>query len=104
MECGDHFETGRQDRKVDFGEKKYVFDAAKAPNATRDPVFDASAKCPAYTIPDELADAVRQRQQEEQAETAKLIAKRTPVARLNTGLDAAMNKMFRARVPTRNAS
>jgi murein L,D-transpeptidase YafK len=98
----DHFEITRQEPKVDFCEKKYVFDATKAPNATRDPVFDASAKCPAYTIPDELADAVRQRQQEEQAETAKLIAKGTPVARINTGIDGGMNKIFAARVPDGN--
>jgi murein L,D-transpeptidase YafK len=98
----DHFEITRQEPKVDFCEKKYVFDATKAPNATRDPVFDASAKCPAYTIPDELADAVRERQQEEQAETAKLIAKGTPVARINTGIDGGMNKIFAARVPDGN--
>ena len=42
----DHFEVTRQEPKVDFCEKKYVFDAVKAPNATRDPVFEASAKCP----------------------------------------------------------
>jgi murein L,D-transpeptidase YafK len=98
----DHFEITRQEPKVDFCEKKYVFDAIKAPNATRDPVFDASAKCPAYAIPDELADAVRERQQEEQAETAKLIAKGTPVARINTGIDGGMNKIFAARVPDGN--
>ena len=51
----------RQEPKVDFCEKKYVFDAVKVPNAKRDPVFDASAKCPAYVIPDEVADAVREK-------------------------------------------
>jgi len=51
----DHFEVTRQEPKVDFCEKKYVFDAVKAPNAKRDPVFEASAKCPAYAIPDEVA-------------------------------------------------
>jgi murein L,D-transpeptidase YafK len=98
----DHFEITRQEPKVDFCEKKYVFDAIKAPNATRDPVFDASAKCPAYTIPDELADAVREKEQQEAAETAKLISKGTPVARLNTGIDGGMNKVFAARVPEGN--
>ena len=58
----DHFEVTQQEPKVDFCENKYVFDAAKPPNATRDPVFDASAKCPAYVIPDEIADAVREKQ------------------------------------------
>jgi murein L,D-transpeptidase YafK len=98
----DHFEITRQEPKVDFCEKKYVFDAIKAPNATRDPVFDASAKCPAYTIPDELADAVREKEQQESAEIAKLISKGTPVARLNTGIDGGMNKVFAARVPEGN--
>jgi murein L,D-transpeptidase YafK len=95
----DHFEVTRQEPKVDFCEKKYVFDAAKPPDAKRDPVFSASAKCPAYAIPEEIADAVRDRQQEDQAETAKLIARGTPVARINTGIDGGMNQVFAARVP-----
>jgi murein L,D-transpeptidase YafK len=98
----DHFEVTKQEPKVDFCEKKYVFDAAKAPNATRDPVFDASAKCPVYVIPDEIADAVREKQQQEAAETAKLIAKGTPVARMNTGIDGGMNKIFAAKLPEGN--
>ena len=98
----DHFEVTRQEPKVDFCEKKYVFDAAKPPSATRDLVFDAAAKCPAYVISDEIAEPVRQRQEEEQAETAKLIAKGTPVAKLNSGVDGGMNQVFAARVPGGN--
>ena len=49
----DHFEVTRQEPKVEFCEKKYVFDPIRAPNATRDPVFNASAKCPAYAIPED---------------------------------------------------
>ena len=98
----DHFEVTRQEPKVDFCEKKYVFDAAKAPDAKRDPVFDASAKCPAYVIPDEVADAVREKQEKEQAEYAKLVAKGTPVARLNTGIDGGMNKVFASKLPDGN--
>ena len=95
----DHFEVTRQEPKVDFCEKKYVFDAEKAPDARRDPVFDASAKCPAYVIPQEVADAVREKQQQDQAETAKLISKGTPVARANPGIDGGMNKVFAAKLP-----
>ena len=98
----DHFEVTRQEPKVDFCEKKYVFDAAKPSDATKDPVFDASAKCPAYVIPQEIADAVQQKQQEDQAETAKLIAKGTPVARLNTGIDGGMNRVFASKLPDGN--
>jgi murein L,D-transpeptidase YafK len=95
----DHFEVTRQEPKVDFCEKKYVFDAAKAPDAKRDPVFEASAKCPAYVIPQEIADAVHQKQEADEAETEKLIAKGTPVARMNTGIDGGMNKVFAAALP-----
>jgi hypothetical protein len=95
----DHFEVTRQEPKVDFCEKKYVFDAAKPADAKRDPVFDPSAKCPAYIIPDEVADAVREKEQEDQAETAKLISRGTPVARINTGIDGGMNRVFAAKLP-----
>src|SRR5712672_3988412 len=95
----DHFEVTRQEPKVEFCEKKYVFDAAKPPDAAKDPVFDASAKCPAYVIPDEVANAVRDTQQADQAETAQLIAKGTPVARSNTGIDGGMNRVFASKLP-----
>jgi hypothetical protein len=95
----DHFEVTRQEPKVDFCEKKYVFDAVKAPDAKRDPVFEASAKCPAYVVPQELADAVHEKEQQDEAETARLIAKGTPVARLNTGIDGGMNKVFASKLP-----
>jgi murein L,D-transpeptidase YafK len=95
----DHFEVTRQEPKVDFCEKKYVFDAAKPADATKDPVFDASAKCPVYVIPDEVADAVRDKQQADQTETAQLIAKGTPVARINTGIDGGMNRVFASKLP-----
>jgi murein L,D-transpeptidase YafK len=98
-EGNDHFEVTKQEPKVDFCEKKYVFDAAKPPNATRDLVFDASAKCPAYVVPEEIANAVRDKQATDLAETARLIAKGTPVARTNTGIDGGMHRVFAARVP-----
>jgi murein L,D-transpeptidase YafK len=101
-EGNDHFEVTKQEPKVEFCEKKYVFDAIKPPGATRDPVFDASAKCPAYVIPEEVADAVREKQATDLAETARLIAKGTPVARINTGIDGGMHRVFAARVPDGN--
>ena len=64
----DHFEVTRQEPKVDFCEKKYVFDAVRPPGATADPVFNASAKCPAYVVPDEIAEAVKKKENADQAE------------------------------------
>jgi len=95
----DHFEVTRQEPKVDFCEKKYVFDAAKPADAKRDPVFDASAKCPVYVIPEDIASAVREKQQQDEAAYAKLVAKGTPMARMNTGIDGGMNKIFAAKIP-----
>jgi murein L,D-transpeptidase YafK len=101
-EGNDVFEVTKQEPKVDFCEKKYVFDAVKPPDAKRDPVFDASAKCPAYVIPDEVAQAVREKQEADQAEFDKLVSKGTPMAQLNTGIDGGMNRVFASRVPNGN--
>src|SRR5262249_17884836 len=95
----DHFEITRQEPKVDFCEKHYVFDAVRAPNATRDPVFNASAKCPPYAIADDLADGVRAKQEADNAEYAKLVSKGVPVAKMNTGIDGGMNQVFASHVP-----
>ena len=95
----DHFEVTRQEPKVEFCENKYVFNPAQPPNSSKPLAFNASAKCPAYVIPDEIADAVREKQQQDAAETAKLVSKGTPVARLNTGIDGGMNKVFAAKLP-----
>ena len=94
----DHFEVTKQEPKVEFCDKRYVFDPIRAPNATRDPVFNASAKCPAYAIPEDIADAVREKQQREAAETAKLISRGTPMAKMNQGIDGGMHKVFAAKV------
>jgi hypothetical protein len=45
---------------------------------------------------------VRERQEQEQAEVAKLIERGTPVAKLKTGIDGGMNQVFAARVPGGN--
>ena len=102
-EGNDHFEVTRQEPKVDFCEKKYVFDAVKPPDAKRDPVFDASAKCPAYVIPDEVAEAVREKQEADQDEISPSWSQRgTPVARINTGIDGGMHRVFAAKLPGGN--
>jgi hypothetical protein len=101
-EGNDLFEVTKQEPKVDFCEKKYVFDAEKAPNATREPVFEASAKCPPYVMADDIAEALHQKQQADDAEMARLVAKGTPVARMNTGIDGGMNKIFAAALPDGN--
>ncbi|MBV8921005.1 MAG: hypothetical protein JOZ76_23515, partial [Bradyrhizobium sp.] len=40
-----------------------------------------------------------QKQQDDEAEYGKLVAKGTPVAKLNTGIDGGMNQVFASKVP-----
>jgi murein L,D-transpeptidase YafK len=98
-EGNDHFEVTRQEPKVEFCENKYIFDPSAPPNASRAPVFNAAAKCPAYVIPDEIADAVHEKQRQDDAKTAELIAKGTPVAQRRPDIDGGMNKIFAAKIP-----
>ena len=53
-------------------------------------------------MPDEIASAVRAKEQADEAEVAKLVSRGTPVARINTGIDGGMNKVFAAKVPGGN--
>ena len=100
-EGNDHFEVTHQEPKVDFCEKKYVFDAA-TPDGKREPVFEASSKCPVYIVPTQLASAVRAKQDADQAEFDKLVSKGTPMVQLNTGVDGGMHRIFAANVPGGN--
>jgi hypothetical protein len=65
-------------------------------------VLNASAKCPAYAIPDELADATKQKEDRDEAEFNKLANKGVPMAKLNTGIDGGMNEIFASHVPGGN--
>ena len=96
----DHFEVTRQEPKVDFCEKKYVFDAdrrRRTPRAIRCSTRRPNAR--STRSPTTVADAVREKQQQDQVETAKLISKGTPVARMNTGIDGGMHRVFAAKLP-----
>ena len=95
----DHFEVTHREPKVDFCEKKYVFDAVPLPGSSQPPVFNAAGACPAYTVDAAVADAVKAKERADDAKVAELVAKGTPVARLNTGIDGGMNKVFAAHVP-----
>ncbi|WP_420135040.1 L,D-transpeptidase family protein [Rhodopseudomonas sp.] len=98
-EGNDHFEVTRQEPKVDFCEHKYVFDATPLPGGNRPLQFNASAKCPAYTVAADIADAVRQKDQKDQIQIAELVSKGTPVARMRTGIDGGMNQIFASKIP-----
>src|SRR5260370_17764351 len=53
----DHFEVSKLEPKVNVCDKRYVFDA-QSPSG-RALSFSATAKCPAYEVPEEIASLVR---------------------------------------------
>ena len=95
----DHFEVTRREPKVDVCEKKYVFDAVPLPGSSQPLHFNPAGACPAYTVDAAVADAVKAKERADEAKVAELVAKGTPVARMNTGIDGGMNKIFAAHVP-----
>ncbi|MES2750999.1 MAG: murein L,D-transpeptidase family protein [Pseudomonadota bacterium] len=103
-EGNDHFEVTKQEPKVDFCEKKYVFDAEKPANATRPLAFSASAQCPAYQIPAEVAEAVRDKQRQDELKTAQLITRGTSTARSRAGIDGGMHPIFASKLPEGEAA
>ena len=103
-EGNDHFEVTKQEPKVDFCEKKYVFNAEKPAGATRSPVFNASAQCPAYQVPEDVAEAVRDKQRQDELKTAQLVTRGTPVARSRAGIDGGMHPVFASKLPDGDAA
>lgn len=103
-EGNDHFEVTRQEPKVDFCEKKYVFNAEKPAGAVRSPVFSASGPCPAYQVPEDVAEAVRDKQRQDELKTAQLITRGTPLARSRAGIDGGMHPVFASKLPDGDAA
>jgi murein L,D-transpeptidase YafK len=90
----DHFEVTRQQPKVDVCEKRYVFNAFNPSNPTADLHFNATAACPAYSVPADVASAVRQKQATDNVKITELIRRGTRQAPIRTGTDGGMNPVF----------
>jgi hypothetical protein len=84
----DHFEVTRLEPKVDVCEKRYVFDAESSGK------FSAADRCPAYKVPEDIANAVREKQRRDDIQTAELVNRGTPTAPVKTGVDGGMNASF----------
>src|SRR5581483_2929022 len=91
----DHFEVTRLEPKIDVCEKKYVFDAEPVNEST--PLrFNPVGACPRYLVPQEVADAVNDKQRRDEIQTAQLVAKGAPVAPARSYADGGMNQVFYA--------
>jgi murein L,D-transpeptidase YafK len=101
-EGNDHFELMRLEPKVDVCEKRYVFDAEPPANASpaRALNFNPTGRCPAFEVPQELAQAVAEKQKADDVKVAELITRGTPVAPVKTGMDGGMHPAFQAKYKT----
>lgn len=95
----DHFEVTHLEPKVDVCEQRYVFNADKDPNATRAPNFSPAGKCPVFSVPEDIAQAVADKQRKDEVQTAELVSRGTPSAPSRAGIDGGMHALFAAKTP-----
>jgi murein L,D-transpeptidase YafK len=86
----DRFEVTHVGPRVAVCEKRYVFD----PETTD--TFSAAERCPAYSVPEEIAAAIREKQRRDDVEMADLINRGVPTAPITTGVDGGVNPAFLA--------
>ena len=84
----DHFEITRREPKVAICDKHYVFDAETKSK------FSPADHCPTYKVPQEIASAVREKQQRDDIKTTELIDRGTPTVPVRMGMDGGMNPTF----------
>jgi hypothetical protein len=88
----DHFEVTRQEPKIDVCEKRYVFDAeSKRP-------FDPRGRCPVYQVPEEIASAVRQKQDQDERQFASYVNQGVQTVAVKMGADGGMHPTFLAKL------
>jgi murein L,D-transpeptidase YafK len=84
----DHFEVMRKEPKVAVCDKHYVFDAQASGK------FNPVGPCPAYTLPQQIASAVRKKQHSDEIETAQLVSRGVPAALATNAGEGGMNPSF----------
>jgi murein L,D-transpeptidase YafK len=87
-EGDDHFEVTRLEPRVDVCERRYIFDAEATER------FSPADRCPAYSVPEDIAAAVGEKQRRDEIDAAELINRGTPMAPVTTGVDGGMNPAF----------
>jgi murein L,D-transpeptidase YafK len=95
----DHFEVTQLEPKVDVCEQRYVFNAEKDPTSTRPLTFTPTGKCPVSHVPDDIAQAVAEKQRKDEYATAELISRGTPSVVARKGIDGGMHPLFAAKTP-----
>jgi murein L,D-transpeptidase YafK len=88
----DHFEVTRLEPRIDVCDRQYVF------NAQSSSKFSPTDRCPAYTVPQKIASAVRNKERRDDSQFAQLVARGVPTAATTTGKQGGMNAIFLAAV------
>src|SRR3954464_9338612 len=68
----DHFEATHLEPKVDVCNRRYVFDAQRAPNSPKPLVLNPTGKCPAFVVDPKIARPALEKQRAEDLEYARL--------------------------------
>jgi murein L,D-transpeptidase YafK len=88
----DHFEVSKLEPKVNVCDKRYVFDA-QSPSG-RALSFSAAAACPAYVVPEEIANLVRDKERTDEIQFADLSRRNIATAPIKTNADGGMHPVF----------
>jgi hypothetical protein len=86
----DHFEITQQEPKVDVCDRHYVFDAQSSGT------FSPAAQCPAYSVPQEVASAVHDKERRDEAQFAQLVIRGVPTVATTTEGQGGMNATYLA--------
>jgi murein L,D-transpeptidase YafK len=97
-EGNDHFEVTHLEPKVDVCDRHYVFDAEPPENSTKPLVFNASGRCPAYQVPQEIAGPALEKQRNDEYQLAQLVKDNVPTAPIVMGTDGGMNRVFASKL------
>jgi murein L,D-transpeptidase YafK len=84
----DRFEVTHLAPRVDVCERRYLFDATDT--------FNPAERCLAYSVADDVAAAIREKQRRDDVEMADLINRGVPPAPITTGVDGGTNPAFLA--------
>ncbi|MFG1426951.1 MAG: L,D-transpeptidase family protein [Bradyrhizobium sp.] len=90
-EGNDHFEVTSRPPKVDVCNKRYVFNAFAPGDHAFQLKFDPYGECPAYEVPTEIAQAVRNKQRRDDQEFEQLVSQGVETAPIKSGRDGGMH-------------
>jgi murein L,D-transpeptidase YafK len=85
----DNFEVTRMEPKVDVCERRYVFNAQGDSSQ-----FNPKGKCPAIELPQDVAEAVDDKQRRDELKIAELTARNAPTAPIASNRDGGMHPKF----------